>query len=224
MRFKFKILLFPLAALLASCNSKFDDFLFSTIPHPQEPEERPYIVKPVEFINPRDGTKLSGELTYPANGKIFNAFVLIAGESGNPPPNRDNHVTGHNYFLVISHLLTMRGYAVLRYDTRGGGESGGDFLSATDTEYSSDAAAALEWLNNKSGVAISSSGYIGHSQGGIKALVASQWQQPDYVIGLGGVGTQTIAETIIQQNRDINDAKGIEQAETNRIVSLNPME
>jgi hypothetical protein len=107
------LLLTPMIVFITACSSKFETILFSLVPHPQVPTERPYNIKQVEFINPRDGTKLVGELTYPTTSKHFPAFVLVSGHLlGEPPADRDYEITGHKYFLVISHLLSMRGYAL----------------------------------------------------------------------------------------------------------------
>ena len=209
-----KLTVIPAMALIAACSGRFESALFSLVPHPQEPKERPYNIKLVEFINSRDGAKLKGELTYPATDEHFHALILVSGHSDEPPAGRDYDITGHKYFLVISHLLTMRGYAVLRYDNRGVGESSGSYANASDNEFASDAASALEWLRKDSGIEIASSGFLGHSQGGIKSLIAAEFQKPDYIISLAGIGTETIAEVVLRQNQEINNAKGVTQSIT----------
>ncbi len=212
-----KSIFLPIVGLLTACSSTFDEVLFSLVSHPQEPKERLYNIKKVEFINPRDGTKLVGELTYPAHGERFPALVLVSGHSGGEPPaGRDNDIAGHKYFLVISHLLTLRGYAVLRYDNRGVGESSGEYIDVSDNEFSSDAAAALQWLRENSGVQLLSSGFLGHSQGGIKSLIAAHIETPDYIISLAGIGVETTAETVVRQDQQINKAKGVKQSTTDR--------
>jgi pimeloyl-ACP methyl ester carboxylesterase len=217
MRVFLKNITISLAVLISACSNTIDNILFSLVPHPQEPKVRPYNIKQVEFVNSQDGTKLSGELTYPAEGEYFPAFVLISGHSGGEPPaGRDSIITGHKYFLVISHLLTIRGYAVLRYDNRGVGESKGEYTSASDNEFASDAASALKWLRDRSGIEISSSGFLGHSQGGIKSLIAADLDKPDYIVSLAGIGTETAAELVIRQNQDINKAKGVNPSVTDQ--------
>ena len=203
----------------AGCRSAVERILFSLVSHPQTPTERPYIVKEVVFINPHDGTKIAGELTYPSTGDSFPAFVLVSGhEAGEPGTGRNCDITGHKYFLVISHLLTMRGYAVLRYDDRGTGESSGDYATASDNEFASDAAAALKWLRERSGIKLVSSGFLGHSQGGSKSLLAAYTEKPDYIIGLAGIVIETTAEVVIRQNRDINNAKGVDPSITDQQI------
>ncbi len=212
-----KVLILPVC-LLAACSSAFDNLLFSLVPRPQEPKDRPYEIKEVEFINPRDGTKLAGEITYPSSGDKFPAFVLISGhEDGTPPAGRDYEITGHKYFFVISDLLTRRGYAVLRFDNRGVGKSFGDYSTASDEEFASDAAAALRWLRKNSGLVLSKSGFLGHSQGGIKALIAASHEKPDYVVALAGLGVEAPTQFFVRQNHAINSAQGMESSKIEQI-------
>jgi len=105
-------------------------------------------------------------------------------------------LVGHITYLVLSDLMTKRGYAVLRYDNRGVRESTGNWTEATDPIFASDAAAALRWLRNKSGVPTSKSGYIGHSEGGIKAPLAAQIEYPDFMVLLAG-SVESTAEIMV---------------------------
>ncbi|WP_434341070.1 alpha/beta hydrolase family protein [Motilimonas cestriensis] len=208
-----KMALLPLVRLLSACSNALDNILFDLVPHPQEPQERQYNIRQVEFVNPTDGTLLAGELTYPTEGESFPAVVLISGhESGAPPASRNDEIAGHQYFLVISHLLTQRGYAVLRYDNRGVGDSTGDYMTASDNEFSADAAAALKWLRESSNIRLTSSGFLGHSQGGIKALLAAEIEPPDFIISLAGISVETTAQAVVRQNQEINRANGIPQS------------
>jgi len=217
MKCRAKSMVVLMMVLLVACSSKFENIIFSLVPRPQEPGERSYNIKQVEFINPRDGIRLSGEITYPRFGMNFTALVLVSGTTaGEPPYARDSYITGHKYFLVISHLLTKRGYAVLRYDNRGVGKSTGEYINATDDDFSSDAAAALAWLREGSGINISSSGFLGHSQGAVKSMIAANTIDPDFIISLAGIGSETIAETMRRQSREINNANGVVQSITDQ--------
>jgi len=207
MKIFFKILYLPLLSLLTACSTMVDSFFINLVPHPQTPRERNYVVKEIEITNPRDGTKIAAELTYPETEKAVPAFVLISGTNGKIPYGKDSEITGHKYFLVISHLLTNRGYAVLRFDNRVVGKSSGDYKNATDDDFASDAAAALEWLRIKSGLNTSAEGYLGHSQGSSKALLASYLENPDYIVSLGR-GVLTLEQALLEQNNDINYAIG----------------
>ena len=206
-----------IAALLSACGQNADRFWFNSVPHPQMPKQRDYVIEPVEVVNPIDGIRLAAELTYREDVKNPTAVVLISGADGGPPATMDYEITGHHYFLVLSDLLTRQGFAVLRFDNRGVGNSSGDYSTATDDDYASDAAALLAWLKTDSGLNPSKAGFIGHSQGGNKALLASRLQQPDYIVTMG-TGVQSLKEVIITQHRDISRAINSDLAESERQV------
>ncbi|MCG8613290.1 MAG: alpha/beta hydrolase [Pseudomonadales bacterium] len=219
MKFKLKTLLASLlTCILTACSTSFEKLLFATVDHPQEPTKRGYVIKDVSFENAGDGIRISGELTYPTDKNIIASVVLISGhEAGKPPATKDDIITGHKYFLTLSHLLTERGYAVLRYDNRGVGKSGGDYKHATDWEFAADAAAALTWLQTKSGLPKTKTGFIGHSQGGIKAVLAAKWATPDFIVSLAGIGAEPLEQALIRQNQDIMRAKGAKASEIERV-------
>ncbi len=204
---------FSCISLLTACNSGLNNLAFTLVPHPQEPTKRFYEIRDISFTNDMDGTVIAGELTYPYGARNFCAIVLVSGHQINEPPAKRNYeITGHKYFLVLSHLLTQRGYAVLRFDNRGVGESSGTYTNATDSEFSSDATAALHWLRSESGISIVISGFLGHSQGAVKSLLAARDSNPDFIVSLAGMGIETVAEGIIRQNIDINAAMRVDKA------------
>ncbi|WNO07759.1 alpha/beta hydrolase family protein [Teredinibacter sp. KSP-S5-2] len=212
-----KLLLVPIG-ILAACSNSFDNMIISLVPRPQAPKERPYQIREIEFNNPQDGIKIAGELTYPSTGNDFPAFVLISGhEDGASPANRNSEITGHKYFLVISDLLTKRGYAVLRFDNRGVGKSSGDYTTASDDEFASDAAAALKWLREESNIPLSLTGFLGHSQGGVKALLAASHEKPDFIVALAGLGVETSTELFVRQNQTLNKHEGMNQTQIDQM-------
>ena len=98
-------------------------------------------------------------------------MILIAGSG---PLDRNENVAGHNVFLVLSNYLTNRGYAVLRYDKRGVGDSSGSYELATMDHFANDAVAAMRWLKTQSNIDAASIGLLGHSSGGYVAPLAAQ--------------------------------------------------
>jgi pimeloyl-ACP methyl ester carboxylesterase len=112
--------------------------------------------------------------------------------------------------------MTKKGYAVLRYDNRGVGASGGSWLEATDVDYASDAAAALKWLKTQSDIELSAVGYVGHSQGGIKAPMAAQIEKPDFMIFLAG-GVESTREIIMSLSLDYAKQKKLSPEEIDKI-------
>lgn len=92
-----------------------------------------------------------------AEGK-YAAVILI---SGSGPNDRDESIFGHKIFLVLSDQLTRAGFAVLRVDDRGIGESTGNFPSVTVMDLASDVIAGVEYLRTRPDVDRKKIGLIG---------------------------------------------------------------
>jgi pimeloyl-ACP methyl ester carboxylesterase len=154
---------------------------------PQEPKKPyPYKEEEVEFENKTGGFKLAGTLTSPETGGPFPAVVLITGSG---PENRDEEVFGHKPFLVLSDYLTRQGIAVLRYDDRGVGKSGGDSKTATTADLATDVLAAFEYLKNRKDIDTKHIGLLGHSEGGVIApIVANEAPDVAFVVLMAGTG------------------------------------
>lgn len=94
---------------------------------------------------PSGDVHLAGTLLVPEGDGPFPAALLITGSG---PLDRD----GNHPKLPLSvskdlaELLAARGWASLRFDKRGIGESTGDYLSTGLREEFGDATAALRWL------------------------------------------------------------------------------
>ncbi|HDQ46283.1 MAG TPA: alpha/beta hydrolase [bacterium] len=154
---------------------------------PQEPKPPfPYREEEVSFANPKAGILLAGTFTVPSGKGPFPAVVLI---SGSGPQDRDETVFGHRPFLVLSDDLTRRGFAVLRYDDRGVGQSSGIFDKATSRDFADDAAAAVDFLKTRKEVRKKKIGLIGHSEGGLIAtMLAAESKDIALVVLMAGPG------------------------------------
>lgn len=158
---------------------------------PKRPQEaaiqvgsRPYISRDVLFPNPDARISLAGTLSVPLGEGPFPAVVLISGTGHN---TRDETVWGHQVFLVLADALNRAGVAVLRYDKRGVGGSGGDYDAATTAEFASDADAAVAWLSHQPGIDPNRVGVLGHSEGGVIApMVAVRDPRVAFVVTIAG--------------------------------------
>jgi hypothetical protein len=131
--------------------------------------------------------------------------VLITGSG---PENRDEEVFGHKPFLVLSDYLTRQGIAVLRYDDRGVGKSGGDSRTATTADLATDALAAFEYLKTRSGIDPKRIGVLGHSEGGVIApFVANEAPDVAFVVLMAGTGVPGDS-VIMLQSRLVAKAEG----------------
>ncbi|AII51516.1 hypothetical protein N008_05905 [Hymenobacter sp. APR13] len=182
---------------------------------PQDPvSPLPYREQQVRFKNPDGGHELAGTLTLPAGKGPFPAVVLI---SGSGPQDRDESLAGHHPFRVLADYLTRRGFAVLRYDDRGVGQSGGTFATATTADFLADAQSALAFLRTQTGVQPKRVGLIGHSEGGTIALLAGAAPNPPaFIVSLAGMGVSG-RELLLRQQADVLRASGLDTASAGRM-------
>lgn len=148
----------------------------------------PYYEQEVVFDTPNPEVSPVGTLTYPASAGSFPAVVLIAGTGAH---NRDAGVSLHKSLLVLADHLTRQGFAVLRYDKRGVGLTGGELHPASTTDdYASDVLAAVHFLQQQPNIDPARIGLIGHSEGGIIApMVAAQApNEVRFIVMLAGSG------------------------------------
>lgn len=130
----------------------------------------PYVAQDVTFANPGAGITLAGTLTLPQGTGPFPAVVLITGSG---EQDRDETIQGHKPFAVWADALTRRGVAVLRYDDRGVGGSGGGSMEETTADFATDARAAMEFLRGRPEIDPARIGLMGHSEGSNAALIAT---------------------------------------------------
>ncbi|MFA6359544.1 MAG: alpha/beta fold hydrolase [Dysgonamonadaceae bacterium] len=166
---------------------------------PQEPKEPyPYKVEEIVFTNLKEKIDLSATLTLPKEKEKSPAVVLIAGSG---PNDRDETVFGHKPFWVLADYLTRNGIAVLRFDKRGTGESGGEYFTATTQDFADDAEAALNYLKKRREIDTSNLGLIGHSEGGIIApIIAARNNDVKFIVLMAGLGVSG-AELSLAQNQ-----------------------
>ena len=89
-------------------------------------------------------TALSGIMALPENGAPVGAFLLSHGWAG----NRNGPA---NLLTALARSLAAQGFATLRFDYRGRGESGGDGISTTLATMAADLEAAAAFLRNETG-------------------------------------------------------------------------
>lgn len=183
---------------------------------PQKPY--PYDEIEVKFPNAVAGIELAGTLTFPREIGPFPAVVLI---SGSGPQDRDSTLAGHRTFLVLADYLTRRGIAVLRYDDRGCGKSGGSFHLANTADFAADALAAWEFLKRHDRIAPGRIGLIGHSEGALAATIIGP-RQPEiafmvFLAGSGIPGKQLLLSQIAAMAR----GRGVSEAALAKELRLN---
>lgn len=178
---------------------------------PQEPiPPFPYRTEEVVFQNTAAGIALAGTLSLPKKAGKYPVALLV---SGSGPQNRDEEIMGHKPFLVLSDFLTRNGFAVLRFDDRGVGASGGDFQSATSEDFASDVLAAIAFLKTRPEVLPGKIGIIGHSEGGLIAPMAAAMVPDDvaFIVSLAGPGVDG-EQILYRQQELLGKASGATEA------------
>ncbi len=189
------------------------------VKRPQEPKKPyPYKEEEVKFQNKKADITLAGTLTLPESGNNFPAVVLITGSG---PQDRNETIVNHKPFLVLADYLTRRGIAVLRYDDRGFGESGGKFSTATTQDFVTDALAAVDYLLSRKEINKHEIGLIGHSEGGLIApLAAVKSDKVDFIVLMAGPGLP--GEDILKmQSELILKANGADKDYIQKTETLN---
>lgn len=133
----------------------------------------------------------------------------VALLSGSGAQDRDESIAGHRPFLVLADHLTRQGFAVLRWDDRGVGESDGDYLDSSAGELIGDAIQAVDWLSERfPEVPLA---LVGHSQGTIVAArAASRRSYAVAAVVLLAGGGRPGREVLVDQHRRIAAAEGVE--------------
>ena len=143
---------------------------------PQTPKALfPYLSENVSFSNNDGKIKFAGTLTHPAikNEQKFPAVILFTGSGSQ---DRDESIGNHKPFAVISNELTKAGFAVLRVDDRGAGETkmSPDKKNFTTADLIQDGLSYLNFLLKDSRIDTNKIYLFGHSEGGSIAIGVSR--------------------------------------------------
>jgi pimeloyl-ACP methyl ester carboxylesterase len=120
----------------------------------------------------------------------------------------------HKTLAVLADHLTRQGFAVLRYDKRGVGLTGGKrHPDSTTDDYAADALAAVRFLRIQPNVQAAQVGIVGHSEGGIIASMVAAEAPADvrFIVMLGGTGLPGIDIKSLQ-DAAARRAEGMDEA------------
>ena len=153
---------------------------------------------------PSNGFSLAGTVSKPArSGAPRLPAVVLVGGSG--PTDRDGLAVGIPILGQIAGALADAGYLVIRYDKRGIGQSGGRAESASLADYAEDVRAAVKLLADRQDVDPKRIAVVGHSEGGLVALMAAAKEKKIAAVGLIGTPGMTGAEVVLAQQKRLLD-------------------
>lgn len=156
------------------------------------------------------GVELAGTLIKPSGASVYPAVVIVHGSG---PETR-------GLYRVEAKALVRGGFAVLIYDKRGTGASGGDFDTAVYRDFIADATAAVRYLASRNDIDGGRIGLVGVSEGG--------WFTPEIAVLTGGIAfivnqagpPLSWMETVLFEVRNEYLAEGIAEADLDVLLAL----
>ncbi len=182
----------------------------------------PYRAEDVQFRSADDSIRFGGTLTHPPGQGRVPAVIILSG-TGPQTRNGAPGSNGHQPFEVLADYLTRRGFAVLRTDDRGVGQTTGRYDHATTVDFAHDALAAVRYLRARPDIDPKHVGLIGHSEGGAAAMIAAA-ESPDvaFVISLAGLLTSGM-QSLHYQNSSLVSAAAIPARNKQRFNEINDL-
>jgi hypothetical protein len=167
---------------------------------------------------PSVGFNLAGTYTRPtgATGRLP-AVILVAGPG---PQDRDETIAGSPIFGKLAGALANAGMAVVRYDKRGTGQSGGRTEFSTLDTYASDVIQAVTWLRRRKDIDADRIAVAGYGEGGPVALLAAAREKR--IAGAAFIASpgRTGRDVVLEQQRLELEGLNISEAERTKRIAL----
>jgi X-Pro dipeptidyl-peptidase (S15 family) len=155
---------------------------------------------------------LAGTLIKPAETGVFPAYVMLHGagpETRGSPASRAHAKT-----------LVRSGFAVLIYDKRGAGASGGDFDEASYRDFIADADAAIGYLAGRGDIDGDRIGRFGASESGwFTPEIAAARPSVAFIINKVGPPLSWV-DTVLWEVRNDLLAEGAAESDLDRLLAL----
>lgn len=168
---------------------------------------------------PANGFSLAATLSAPAGDSTERRpAVILVGGSGQS--NRDTTPGGIPIYGQLAGALADSGYAVLRYDTRGVGQSGGRPESATLADYAEDLRAVVKYMSERKEVDRRRLAVVGHSEGGSVGMLAAARDRRIAALALVATTGVTGAELNLAQVTRAMSKSGKSDADKQATIEL----
>lgn len=141
---------------------------------PATSHRRPIVEREVVVLAD-DGVQLVGTLSLPGSAPRDRAaaVVLVSGSGAQDRNGTRSELPGYQPLAELANAIAEAGIAVLRLDDRGAGQSGGDAIGTTTTRNAHDVSSAVHWLRQQPDIDSARIGLVGHSEGGLTAMITA---------------------------------------------------
>jgi hypothetical protein len=135
-------------------------------------------------------------------------FPTVVFATGSGAQDRDETMYGHKPFAVIANELTRQGFATLRCDDRGIGQSTGTFETATTLDFASDATAQVNALLSRPDTRPDAIYLLGHSEGALVSVITAGQDPRVAGLVLLGAPASNLRQMLLAQHRMIGETQG----------------
>lgn len=158
---------------------------------------------------PRPGFSLSGTFFQPDTGEMRAGIVMVHGSG---PGARER-------LYPWKDVLIDSGFAVLVYDKRGSGKSGGSWITASLEDLAADARSVADWMRNQGGFD-GEVGFWGISQGGWVLPELGRESSASFLIVVtgGGMDPEEVERHQYRTKLDGAGVTGSQRAEAEQLV------
>ena len=167
---------------------------------------------------PANGFSIAGTITMPpVLGRLRHPAVVLVANAG--PLDRDGTVAGIPILSQLAGALAQQGFLVVRYDKRAVGQSGGRSETVTQRDYADDLIAIVKWLDRRDDVDPRRIAVVGHSEGGMIAMLAGAREKKIGSLVLLATSGMSGADLILeQQQRELVHLKLSEAEKAQRVA------
>jgi pimeloyl-ACP methyl ester carboxylesterase len=168
---------------------------------------------------PASGFGIAASFAKPASAATPPPVAILVG--GSSTTDRDGVVAGIPVLGQIAADLVSAGMAVVRYDRRGTGQSGGRSETTTITDYAEDVRAIVTWLEkqrrdvDKRQIAV-----IGHGDGAWIAMTAAARDSRIGALVLASAASTPGSELVLERQRRVLDQLKTADAEKQAKIDL----
>jgi pimeloyl-ACP methyl ester carboxylesterase len=150
---------------------------------------------------PASGFGLAASVARPqaATGRL--PAVIVVG--GSTMGDRDGVIAGVPVLGQIAADLVAAGFAVVRYDRRGVGQSGGRSETTTINDYAEDVRAIITWLEKRRDIDKKRIGLVGHGEGAWIAMTAAARDDRVAALALAAAGSSAGNELVLERQQRV---------------------